>query len=602
MNLTFEKIKIDNFMCFDKEQFEFDSNKGISLITGTNNDIPGSKNGCGKSSLINAFTFALFGKMLNQVSLKRISNRHLPVRNTEVILHFRADEKSFIIVSGIGVSPFKSYCKLYKNSISKENELTKHSVRETRAYIEKNIIRTDFEVFLRSFILTSDQAYSFFSMNKQDKRIFIENIFDLKIFGEMYRNIHRDNLENEKELTAVERVAYTQRGDITDIESTQKDRETNKSENIDKLEQEQTKLNEEKSEINTKINNINIDKIEKGIEDITKFINGVESRKQSLSIQITNKKQLIGTILKKEYQDKIDYVKKYIDTYNEISEHSKPIVSKRLGLDDVKEQAKNLAKQIKEEQDKLKELDGKIDKLVISEKVKEQKSSLEAIKTFLESKKLRISQIDTRLVTVNRELQDLKSDDPIITEMLSKKKEDLEKTQGQIDKCVESKNILNFIEKVVGEDNIRRLVVSDLIKMLNKQIQTYLASMGADYTCMFDKDLNYQFITSNGETEYGSFSSGEKMRLSIAISFAFRDFIMNRSGINSNILILDEYIDGNLDDLAVKEIFKILREFNILYNQNVYVISHREAVKLNSFDNLISVDKTNGISKITKEK
>ena len=60
-------------MCFDKEQFEFDSNKGISLITGTNNDIPGSKNGCGKSSLINAFTFALFGKMLNQVSLKRIS-------------------------------------------------------------------------------------------------------------------------------------------------------------------------------------------------------------------------------------------------------------------------------------------------------------------------------------------------------------------------------------------------------------------------------------------------------------------------------------------------------------------------------------------------
>ena len=134
MNLTFEKIKIDNFMCFDKEQFDFDSNKGISLITGTNNDIPGSKNGCGKSSLINAFTFALFGKMLNQVSLKRISNRHIPVRNTEVILYFKADDKPFVIVSGVSVSPFKSYCKLYKNSISKENELTKHSSRETRSY------------------------------------------------------------------------------------------------------------------------------------------------------------------------------------------------------------------------------------------------------------------------------------------------------------------------------------------------------------------------------------------------------------------------------------------------------------------------------------
>tara|TARA_E500000178_G_scaffold284540_1_gene285765 strand:+ start:18684 stop:20450 length:1767 start_codon:yes stop_codon:yes gene_type:complete len=588
-------------MCFDKEQFDFDSNKGISLITGINNDIPGSKNGCGKSSLINAFTFALFGKMLNQVSLKRISNRQLPVRNTEVILYFKADDKPFVIVSGVSVSPFKSYCKLYKNSISKENELTKHSSRETRNYIEKNILRTDFEVFLRSFILTSDQAYSFFSMTKQDKRVFIENIFDLKIFGEMYRNIHKDNLENEKELTAVERVAYTQRGDITDIESGQKERDINKSEKIEKLENEQTELNTEKGQILLSTEKIDIDKIESGIQSITEFINGVKSKRESLDVQITNKKQLITNILKKEYEDKINYVKKYIDTYNEISEHSKPIVSKKLGLDDVKEQAKSLASNIIEEREKLKKLIKNIGKLVVDEKIKNNLNKLKNIKEEVESKKRRLSEIDTRLLIIKREL-DGSSDDPVITELLNKKKEDLQKTQGQIDKCVENKNILNFIEKVVGEDNIRRLVVSDLIKMLNKQIQTYLASMGADYTCMFDKDLNYQFITSNGETEYGSFSSGEKMRLSIAISFAFRDFIMNRSGINSNILLLDEYIDGNLDDLAVREIFKILREFNVLYNQNVYVISHREAVKLNSFDNIISVDKTNGISKITKEK
>ncbi len=588
-------------MCFDKEQFDFDSNKGISLITGINNDIPGSKNGCGKSSLINAFTFALFGKMLNQVSLKRISNRQLPVRNTEVILYFKADDKPFVIVSGVSVSPFKSYCKLYKNSISKENELTKHSSRETRNYIEKNILRTDFEVFLRSFILTSDQAYSFFSMTKQDKRVFIENIFDLKIFGEMYRNIHKDNLENEKELTAVERVAYTQRGDIADIESGQKERDINKSEKIEKLENEQTELNTEKGQILLSTEKIDIDKIESGIQSITEFINGVKSKRESLDVQITNKKQLITNILKKEYEDKINYVKKYIDTYNEISEHSKPIVSKKLGLDDVKEQAKSLASNIIEEREKLKKLIKNIGKLVVDEKIKNNLNKLKNIKEEVESKKRRLSEIDTRLLIIKREL-DGSSDDPVITELLNKKKEDLQKTQGQIDKCVENKNILNFIEKVVGEDNIRRLVVSDLIKMLNKQIQTYLASMGADYTCMFDKDLNYQFITSNGETEYGSFSSGEKMRLSIAISFAFRDFIMNRSGINSNILLLDEYIDGNLDDLAVREIFKILREFNVLYNQNVYVISHREAVKLNSFDNIISVDKTNGISKITKEK
>ena len=354
MNLTFQKIKIDNFMCFDKEQFDFESNMGISLITGTNNDIPGSKNGCGKSSLINAFIFALFGKMLNQTSLRSISNRHLPVRDTEIVLHFKADDVPFVIVSGIGISPFKSYCKLYKHSISKQNDLTKHSTRETRLYIEKNILKTDFEVFLRSFVLTSDQAYSFFSMKKQDKRTFIENIFDLKIFGEMYRNIHRDNLENEKELTAVERVAYTQRNDISEMKEKKEDAGNTSQEDV--LTEEVKKLRESIEDKKRLISKIDIEKVEKGIQSLNNYITGVNSRRESIKIQITNKNQLINNILKKEYSDKISYVKKYIDTYNELSEHSKPIVSKKLGLDEVKEQAKDLVKKIKEESELLKKL------------------------------------------------------------------------------------------------------------------------------------------------------------------------------------------------------------------------------------------------------
>jgi DNA repair exonuclease SbcCD ATPase subunit len=587
-------------MCFDKEQFDFESNMGISLITGTNNDIPGSKNGCGKSSLINAFIFALFGKMLNQTSLRSISNRHLPVRDTEIVLHFKADDVPFVIVSGIGISPFKSYCKLYKHSISKQNDLTKHSTRETRLYIEKNILKTDFEVFLRSFVLTSDQAYSFFSMKKQDKRTFIENIFDLKIFGEMYRNIHRDNLENEKELTAVERVAYTQRNDISEMKEKKEDAGNTSQEDV--LTEEVKKLRESIEDKKRLISKIDIEKVEKGIQSLNDYITGVNSRKESIKIQITNKNQLINNILKKEYSDKISYVKKYIDTYNELSEHSKPIVSKKLGLDEVKEQAKDLVKKIKEESELLKKLKEKESKLVVGDDIHEKLKKLKEAKKKVEEEKALIKELAFQQIKFGNELRKVKDGVDLIDDLLIKKQEDLDKTQKELDICVKNKNILTFIENIVGEDNVRRLVVADLIKMLNKQIQTYLSSMGADYTCMFDKDLNYTFITSNGETEYGSFSSGEKMRLSIAISFAFRDFIVNRSGINSNILILDEYIDGNLDDLAVTEIFKILREFNVLYNQNIYVISHREAVKVNTFDNVISVDKTNGVSVITKEK
>ena len=92
MNIVFQKMIVDNFMSFDHEEFNFEENAGITLITGINNDIPGSKNGCGKSALINGFVFALFGKMLNQMTIKNVSNRYVPVRNTEVILEMKVDE------------------------------------------------------------------------------------------------------------------------------------------------------------------------------------------------------------------------------------------------------------------------------------------------------------------------------------------------------------------------------------------------------------------------------------------------------------------------------------------------------------------------------
>jgi DNA repair exonuclease SbcCD ATPase subunit len=370
----------------------------------------------------------------------------------------------------------------------------------------------------------------------------------------------------------------------------------------DVLTEEVKKLRESIEDKKRLISKIDIEKVEKGIQSLNDYITGVNSRKESIKIQITNKNQLINNILKKEYSDKISYVKKYIDTYNELSEHSKPIVSKKLGLDEVKEQAKDLVKKIKEESELLKKLKEKESKLVVGDDIHEKLKKLKEAKKKVEEEKALIKELAFQQIKFGNELRKVKDGVDLIDDLLIKKREDLDKTQKELDICVKNKNILTFIENIVGEDNVRRLVVADLIKMLNKQIQTYLSSMGADYTCMFDKDLNYTFITSNGETEYGSFSSGEKMRLSIAISFAFRDFIVNRSGINSNILILDEYIDGNLDDLAVTEIFKILREFNVLYNQNIYVISHREAVKVNTFDNVISVDKTNGVSVITKEK
>lgn len=603
MNLVFKKMHIDNFMSFDKEVFDFQESNGICLITGVNNDVPGSKNGCGKSSLINAFVFALFGRMLNQMNLKNVSNRYVDARPTSVILEMEVDGIPYTIISGIKTSPITGTCSLYRatlENISKENALTKHSTRETRAFIEKNIIQTSFDVFLRSFVLTSDQFYNFFKMSKQDKRIFIENIFDLQVFGEMYRTIHKDKLENDKVLSSLDTLVASQENDIKDISEKYKHAETSKQSEIDELNSTMSVLKKLIKERQEKLSKFDRKKLNDTLDKLNKMANDIRNKKSKLSSSIKSKNQLVEH-MRRQYEEKIEYVKTYIDTYNQLSEHSKPIVNEKLGLETVKSSAKKIAESVNSELAEIRSMMEELNKCEVPENV---------INTIEKIKKA-ISNIDRLEIQIKNDIREIKrceesinkleTNPSVLKELLEKKQTDHSERSKELNEVINTRNILTFIESVVGEENIRRLVVADLIKLLNNQIQTYLSSMGADFTCMFDKDLNYTFLTKNGETEYSAFSSGEKMRLSIATSFAFRDFIVNRSGINSNVLILDEYIDANLDDLAVKEIFKILREFNILYNQNIFVVSHREAVKLNTFDGVYSVDKTEGISKIIKQ-
>ena len=122
--------------------------------------------------------------------------------------------------------------------------------------------------------------------------------------------------------------------------------------------------------------------------------------------------------------------------------------------------------------------------------------------------------------------------------------------------------------------------------------------MGSLYTVIFDSDMNYEFITDGGKCEFGNFSAGERMRIMIATSFAFRDFMSIRNGLSSNILILDEYFDSAIDSACIENILSILREYSNSYNQNIFLVSHRYEVSDDQFSNIIQIEKTKNISKI----
>ena len=152
-------------------------------------------------------------------------------------------------------------------------------------------------------------------------------------------------------------------------------------------------------------------------------------------------------------------------------------------------------------------------------------------------------------------------------------------------------------EESVSQDSLKKFIIKDLIVLLNNKIKTYLTKLGAKYYVEFDEDMDYEFITPGGTYQWSNFSAGERMRIMVATSFAFRDFMSIRNGLVSNILVLDEYFDSAISSQCVENLVTMLKEFNEM-NDNIYVISHRAEVNPDSFDHILQVEKSRGFSSL----
>ena len=165
----------------------------------------------------------------------------------------------------------------------------------------------------------------------------------------------------------------------------------------------------------------------------------------------------------------------------------------------------------------------------------------------------------------------------------------------------QSSNIMHYkaLEEILKPDNIRKYAISDMLKELNFRICGYLSKMGSNYTCRFDENFDATFMSSaNVEAEYNNFSSGEKMRLGIACCLAFRDFMQVRIDLHPNILAIDEYIDSNLDPMAVNGIMDMIHYMVGTEKITAFIISHRSEVMQDMFDAEIMIRKKDNESSV----
>lgn len=600
MRLDFKKIEIHSFMSFEDEVFEFDAHKGVTLIRGLNKDIPEETNGAGKTTIFAALTYALFGQTHEDINNKNVVNRYAKDKDMRLVLEFDVDGKRYKIVRGLAKGK-QSYLELYMF----DEDITKSSIAETQDFIEKELIRCDMSIFLRTVMLTASQDYNFYKMKKADKKDFVEKLFDISVFGDIYQKIHRDILDLDKNI-------MSRQNRLIVLNRSEDDYKTRMAQHDSARKTKLKTLLESVSAVQKQYDTLKAKEVKANTEETAKLedaVNKLQEAKSKLQISVNDlsaKNSKIELALHKlaaSKENRLSVISKYSELISKLCDDCRPVVSGYYKLDqyekevaDIDEKSAALSEMFAQNESKRKDTKSKIDKL--DTKITEANSKIRTLTEAFNKANRELILLESRISSMNSDIKKTESETNPFVDLYKTNRANIDAENDALAKIEAKYKYLKFAEGIVSQETLRKFIIADLIGLLNNKIKMYLTKMGSRYTVVFDSDMNYKFVTTGGECQFGNFSGGEKYRIMIATSFAFRDFMSIRNGLNTNILVCDEFFDSAISSACLRHITDILKGYVDDYKQNVYIITQRQELEPSMIDNLIQVVKQNDISRI----
>jgi DNA repair exonuclease SbcCD ATPase subunit len=202
------------------------------------------------------------------------------------------------------------------------------------------------------------------------------------------------------------------------------------------------------------------------------------------------------------------------------------------------------------------------------------------------------------LVAMKKELDNAQREvDEVDVSKLLKLEKDLQKKQEQRTELLEEREVLNVVRTILQDGGIKARIISQYIPVMNKLINKYLAAFDLFVDFQLDENFN-EIIKSRfrDKFSYASFSEGEKLRITLAIMLTWRSVAKLRNSVSTNLLILDETLDGALDSVGIESLIETLHSLNA--DDNVFVISHRGDQFAEKFDTSITFQKVKNFSEI----
>jgi DNA repair exonuclease SbcCD ATPase subunit len=591
--VNFKKISIKNFLSFGNEPVELEFKKGFHVVTGVNRDKSDRQNGLGKSAMMEALYFAIFGMTIRELKKDLIPNTFTN-GVCEVILDFDVVSENRNDTYKIIRTLNPSKLAFYKN----DEDLSRDSIKNTEENIH-NILNATPSIFENCVIMTLNNTIPFMAKSKVDKRKFIEGIFSLDVFSRMLTNVrekyNETKREYEIELTKMEDSEKNLSSLIT-----QKERVlSNRKEKISVYETRKVKNTKEKEVLKKEIQ----DELSEDLNEIKENVKKLKLAKQKTEKQVVSLNEEKYRLASLISQNEINLKKigtnesKCPVCVRPIEEHDKQIIQEEINkLKSLIESDKKSLKERTDEIDKVKQNIKKFDSAIDNLNKKENQFILN------EQKKLgiqdRIKQLDIWLEQLDGDIEELKSLATEVDPYILQTSNSLEELKNNVNDFRYNMNLMDTVKFIVSEEGVKSYIVKKILLLFNDRIRHYLTRLDANCICNFNEYFEEEIINEKNKLcSYYNFSGAEKKNIDFACLFTFMDVRRLQGDVTYNISIYDELFDSCLDEKGIDNVTKIIKDRVEKYDECVLVISHRKESITQATGDVIFLEKKDGITK-----
>lgn len=558
MFVEFKKLSFCNIMSYGASGAEIDFQAGLNTIK--------AANGSGKSSILDALTFVLFGKPYRDIKLSELVNTSNG-KGLEVTCEFKIGTDTYMIRRGLKPAVFE----IYKNG----KEMDMLSTKKLNQDEIDKLLGINLRLFKNIVAVAVTNNRPFLSLPIGDKRALIENIFNIDVLGSMCKDVKKRKTVNNTELDL---KTTERRGVVNSIEDNES--------YIENMRRYIASFNEVK-DANLKTIRENIDKYQKEIDKRTKNLVIAESKIKELTEEMgAVPDRSVGESLNLE----IGKAQSVIDNINNTLSRLKksrlcPVCNSPL---DEGHARKHIEGMLAEKKAMEKEtLPGLMERYrAYSDTVKtyqEKQSFIQTIRDKARTEEITRATLETEL---NKAKQNLEKESGKVcpasvdsyVEKLNALRAQSEELNKDIDVLTEKILIDTQLIKILGDDGIKSYFFKKLIKVLNKSVNEYLAKFELKNTTIeFDETMAETMTTNLVPRTYSSYSSGERTRIDMSILLAFFDISRQISNWSCNLLFIDELLDQNIDQSGIEQFVSTLYNLIQLNKKKlgIYIISHK---------------------------